>query len=128
MINITKKGCWTTCFNYALLIYGLEPRFQSKDEGDPMGILLILPYFAIKSNNHQWCLNYWNQYKHQLKDYACWSYTVALAQYSADDADKKRSSILLQRAIIYFPGVVLGLFDKCGASDASVTGCSYFKW
>ncbi|WVQ85913.1 hypothetical protein IAT38_008081 [Cryptococcus sp. DSM 104549] len=114
-----RRGCWVTAFNFAKLLYALDP------ENDPHGAAFWLDFLAIKSNNGAWLLSMLEQANTSpaaayLMAYPGWAYAKALA-LRADEEKRKskdhtRSDGALQEAITDFPQVVPLLADKIGAS------------
>ena len=57
-----RRGCWVTAFNFAKLLYALDPvvgcysqREPRVDEqGDPHGAVFWLDFLAVKSGNGDW--------------------------------------------------------------------------
>jgi hypothetical protein len=49
--DLQRRGCVRTSFEFARLLYGLDPW------NDPHGAVFHLEYLAIKANMHQWLLD-----------------------------------------------------------------------
>ncbi|WRT70652.1 uncharacterized protein IL334_007650 [Kwoniella shivajii] len=114
-----RRGCWVTAFNFAKLLYALDP------EGDPHGAVFWLDFLAIKSNNGSWLLSMLEQGDTSPAAanwfaYPGMAYAKALAlrqeEESKKSKDHTRSDGALQEAITDFPQVVTLLADKIGAS------------
>ncbi|WWC92247.1 uncharacterized protein L201_007201 [Kwoniella dendrophila CBS 6074] len=114
-----RRGCWVTAFNFAKLLYALDP------EGDPHGAAFWLDFLAIKSNNGPWLLSVLEQGETSPAA-ATWyaypgmAYAKALAYRQEEESKKSKdhtkSDGALQEAITDFPQVVTLLADKIGAS------------
>ncbi|WWD08346.1 hypothetical protein V865_006458 [Kwoniella europaea PYCC6329] len=114
-----RRGCWVTAFNFAKLLYALDP------EGDPHGAVFWLDFLAVKSNNGLWLLSMLEQ-GDTSPAAASWyaypgmAYAKALALRQEEEnkksKDHTKSDESLQEAITDFPQVVTLLADKIGAS------------
>ncbi|OCF31778.1 cytoplasmic protein [Kwoniella heveanensis BCC8398] len=114
-----RRGCWVTAFNFAKLLYALDP------ENDPHGAVFWLDFLAVKSGNGSWLLSMLEQ-GDTSPAAASWfaypgmAYAKALAlraeEESTKNKDHTKSDGALQEAITDFPQVVTLLADKTGAS------------
>ncbi|WWD20668.1 hypothetical protein CI109_105144 [Kwoniella shandongensis] len=114
-----RRGCWVTAFNFAKLLFSLDP------EGDPHGAAFWLDFLAVKSGNGAWLLSMLEQGDTNSAA-ASWfaypgmAYAKALAiraeEERSKNKDRTRSDGALQEAITDFPQVVTILADKIGAS------------
>ncbi|XAO22280.1 hypothetical protein I312_101049 [Cryptococcus bacillisporus CA1280] len=114
-----RRGCWATAFNFAKLLFSLDP------EGDHHGAAFWLDFLAIKSGNSSWLLSMIDQGDNQPAA-ASWlaypgmAYAKALALRMEEDKNKNQdhtaSDQALREAITDFPQVVVPLADKIGAS------------
>ena len=100
-------------------------------DNDPLGILLMLDFYAIRAQQHVWLIDFvksWDPKKNlsQLPNIA---YSLALANfYSSKNAETTlEADEKMQRALIDFPGVLLPLLDKCSVDiDKRVLGSAFF--
>ncbi|KAE8541405.1 hypothetical protein D1P53_002764 [Cryptococcus gattii VGV] len=114
-----RRGCWATAFNFAKLLFSLDP------EGDHHGAAFWLDFLAIKSGNSSWLLTMIDQGDSQPAA-ASWvaypgmAYAKALAfrmeEEKSKNQDHTASDQALREAITDFPQVVVPLADKIGAS------------
>lgn len=108
-----RRGCWVTAFNFAKLLFALDP------EGDPHGAAFWLDFLAVKSGNGAWLLSMLDM-RESNRAAALWhgypgmAYSRALALRAEDDAEEKSTAALIE-AMKTFPEVVLLLADKVGA-------------
>ena len=82
---LQRRGCVRTSFEFARLLYGLDPAT------DPHGALLHLDYLAVKAGMQQWLLDIWDaqskfkddEWKGRVHVRALpgWAYSRALAMY-----------------------------------------------
>ena len=52
--DLQRRGCPRTAFEFARLLYGLDP------STDPHGALLHLDFLSIKASMHDWLLDLWD--------------------------------------------------------------------
>lgn len=114
-----RRGCWVTAFNFAKLLYSLDPF------GDPHGAAFWLDFLAVKSNNGEWLISMLEQASSSTAamvwhGYPGMAYAQALALRADEDAkkhgDHSESDSALQEAIRKFPQVVVPLADKISAN------------
>jgi len=130
--NVGARACHRTALEFCKLALSLDP------DNDPLGILLMLDFYAIRAQQHAWFVEFvknWDPKKNlpQLPNIA---YSLALATfYSGNSAGKNNSTEntnleadeKLQRALIDFPGVLWPLLDKCSVDiDKRVMASPYF--
>lgn len=92
---------------FCKLLLSLDP------EGDPLAIVLSLDFYALRAKEYVWFIefcNLWDPTRNltQLPNIA---YSLALAHFHL--GDETLASVLLQNALIMFPGVLMPLLDKC---------------
>ncbi|KAI0938885.1 hypothetical protein AcV5_000459 [Taiwanofungus camphoratus] len=138
VFDLQRRGCMRTAFEFARLLYSLDPWT------DPHGALLHLDFLAIKADMGEWLLEIWDLFAEQgfnPDHYKCrmrvtvlpgWAYARALALYAREEAkgDKNhyKSTDALKRAILDFPSVVPLLADRADIPlSAAVRGHSAFK-
>ncbi|TYJ53218.1 hypothetical protein B9479_006141 [Cryptococcus floricola] len=114
-----RRGCWVTAFNFAKLLFALDP------EGDPHGAAFWLDFLAIKSGNAAWLTSMIDQGDHHPAAASWYAYpgmafAKALALRVEEDKAKSKnhtnSDEALREAITDFPQMVVPLADKIGAS------------
>ncbi|TBU29131.1 transcriptional repressor TCF25-domain-containing protein [Dichomitus squalens] len=132
--DLQRRGCVRTAFEFARLLYALDPWT------DPHGSLLHLDYLAIKTGMTQWLIDLWDLFEPELEKEAKdgkspyvrriipnvlpgFAYARALALFireeQSDDRMHERSTHALEDAIRRFPSVVPILADK---ADISLSG------
>ncbi|KIM79562.1 hypothetical protein PILCRDRAFT_823483 [Piloderma croceum F 1598] len=126
--DLQRRGCVRTAFEFARLLYSLDPWI------DPHGALLHLDYLAIKCGMGQWLLDLWDYFDESWQEgqhrnrvnvsvLPGWAYARALALRSREDAakdkDHEASDNALREAIQTFPEVVPLLADKADISLSS---------
>ena len=97
---------------------------------DPLGILLMMDFYAIRSQQYSWFLEFLTSWdpKRNLTQLPNMAYSMALAQfYHSKNQDFAMADHSIQKALIEFPGVLLPLMDKCSVDiDKRVLGSPFF--
>ncbi|KAI0073559.1 DUF654-domain-containing protein [Panus rudis PR-1116 ss-1] len=118
VVDLTRRGCVRTAFEFAKLLYSLDP------STDPHGALLHLDYLAIKANVSQWLLDLWDVHSQlhdswqknprlNVLDLPGWAYARALALYMKEGkGSHENSTEALKEAVKRWPMVVPLLADK----------------
>ncbi|KAJ3542667.1 hypothetical protein NMY22_g3426 [Coprinellus aureogranulatus] len=131
--DLLRRGCVRTSFEFARLLYSLDPW------SDPHGALLHLDFLAIKSGMHQWLIGVFGLFSEKKGDpqrmdpslLPGWTYARALALRIVEDAEKSehsKSTTALREALNDFPSVVPLLADKLDvAIPASIRSHIDFK-
>ncbi|XP_033119661.1 transcription factor 25-like [Anneissia japonica] len=116
LVYVGNKGCYRTALELCKLVLSFDPN------GDPMCVLLMMDFYAIRSEQYQYLIrlfNEWESHKNlsQLPNFA---FSVALAHFHSNEDGGKKANVLLQEALIMFPSVLLSLLDKCSVQPDSV--------
>ncbi|OSD01961.1 DUF654-domain-containing protein [Trametes coccinea BRFM310] len=125
--DLQRRGCVRTAFEFAKLMYALEPW------SDPHGALLHLDYLSIKAGMSQWLIDLWDLFESDVEKETkegkspylrrilpnimpgiAYSHALALFIREEDSGDKThtRSTEALKDAVRNFPPVVPLLADK----------------
>ncbi|KAG5681607.1 hypothetical protein PVAND_011023 [Polypedilum vanderplanki] len=119
---LAARACPRTALELSKLILSLDPI------NDPLAIILIIDFYAIRSKQYEFLINLYNEWKnsHNLALLPNMAYSYALALYhfnKMDDADNA-----LQYALEMFPGVLKLLLDEMGIQvDSRVISHKYFS-
>lgn len=103
-----RRGCWVTAFNFAKLLFSLDPMVSRADslsnspcllthQNDPHGAAFWLDFLAIKSGNHAWLLSMFEEQGEQFpaavfQGYPGMAFAYALACRAREDAEKSKVS------------------------------------
>ncbi|KAJ3300400.1 Transcription factor 25 [Borealophlyctis nickersoniae] len=122
---VARRGCWRTSFEFTKLLLSLDP------DNDPLGALLMIDHYALRAKELRWLRRLWEEWgeEKRLDMLPNMAYSIALAEWELENEEGKdhaRSSRMLQKAIAYFPSVVLAIYEKCAASDPAVAGSGFF--
>lgn len=96
--------------------------------GDPLAIILLLDYYAIRSDEYNYLIRFYNEQNHRLKldglPNFCFSLSLSYFRLSLYD----QANEILQDALLRFPSVLKYLLDKLSIKpDRSVEKCRYFS-
>lgn len=120
------RACYRTALEFCKLLLSLDP------EGDPLGIILAIDFYALRAREYKWLLQLfeeWENWKNlsQLPNFA---FSIAITHYYLTidrDKDLTAANQLLQNALITFPGVLMPLLEKCCVqADSRVSSHSFF--
>ncbi|ORX88464.1 DUF654-domain-containing protein [Basidiobolus meristosporus CBS 931.73] len=123
---LARRGCWRTAFEFNKLLLSLSP-----DE-DPLGALLSLDFYALKSQDYEYLLKFYSEWDSDLSRYPSFLYSCALAQFKLESKSNMKghqeSLAMLSKAILRFPAVLIILFEKCGTHlETDITNNPFFK-
>ena len=102
-------------------------------EGDPLSVLLMIDFYALRSEQYEYLLNLYEEWEpiKKLSLLPNYRYSTSLAlfymsQKNPELIDKADHS--LQEALIMFPEMLPQLLDRCSVEpDREVSKCDYFK-
>nr|CAD7267858.1 unnamed protein product [Timema shepardi] len=129
MMFVGQRSCYRTSLELCKLILSLDP------EGDPMGVLLCLDFYALRSAKYSWFISLFDLWEstRNLSQLPNFAFSVAmayflLAQERGGDSDLTSSADhYLQEALIYFPGALMPLLEKCLVQvDPIISGHPFF--
>lgn len=119
---LSARACPRTALELSKLILSLDP------ENDPLAIILIIDFYAIKSKQFEFLINIYREWKvsHNLALLPNMAYSYALALYHANKMDECDKEI--QFAMSMFPGVLKLLLDELNVKvDSRVSSHKYFS-
>lgn len=133
MMFLEKRGCPRTALEYCRLILSLDP------DSDPLCMLLLIDFLTLRSREYHSLLRLyqdWEEHRNlsQLPNFA---FSIALSHFhlsqqedmDPEESDKHRqkADLMLQNALIMFPGVLMPLLDLCTVQpDAAVSSHAFF--
>ncbi|CAG8526705.1 16479_t:CDS:10, partial [Funneliformis caledonium] len=110
----SRRGCWQTSFEFSKLLLSLDP------VNDPLCVLNFIDYLGLKAQQHSYVLSLANEWTlHNLQDWPNFAYSAAIAKFQLELRDENNSQThemstkMLEKAILYFPSVILLLSEKC---------------
>ncbi|GIX85119.1 transcription factor 25 [Caerostris extrusa] len=127
LIYIGQRGCSRTSLEFCKFLLSLDP-----DE-DPLGVILMIDYYAIRSSQYEFLIKLyyeWNPTRN-LSQLPNFSFSVALATYLLavyDEVPTFEADIMLQDALIMFPGFLLPMLNRCNVEpDKAVSSHPLFQ-
>ncbi len=103
-----RKACWKTAFEFAKLLFALEP------EEDALGMSLLIDFYAHKAGEYNWLLQFLDAFPLDSPNIA---YGRALAMHHLG---KKEATQALFDAMKRWPAIVPRLFEACGATHSKL--------
>ncbi|XP_071764080.2 ribosome quality control complex subunit TCF25 [Centroberyx gerrardi] len=133
MMFLEKRGCPRTALEYCRLILSLDP------DSDPLCMLLLIDFLTLRSREYHSLLRLyqdWEEHRNlsQLPNFA---FSIALSNFhlsqqedmdpEESDKHRRKADLMLQNALIMFPGVLMPLLDLCTVQpDAAVASHAFF--
>ncbi|XP_036345307.1 transcription factor 25-like isoform X2 [Rhagoletis pomonella] len=120
---LEARACCRTAFELSKLILSLNP------EVDPLAIVLIIDYYALRSKQYAWLIKFYEEYDavRNLSQLPNMAYSYALALF-CQMGECEKSDKALQYALLMFPGVLRPLLDELSVqTDKRVQASSYFN-
>jgi len=134
MTYVGSRACYRTALELSKVIINLDP------VSDPLGVILIVDFFALRSNQHNWLIRVYNEWEStkNLSQLPNMAYSIAVAKFQRanqkDVRDTKEAGAAmaeadscLKYALTMFPSALLPLLDKCGIeADAKAATSPFF--
>ncbi|CAB4487936.1 DUF654-domain-containing protein [Rhizophagus irregularis] len=126
--SLSRRGCWQTSFEFSKLLLSLDP------SNDPMSVLNFIDYLGLKAHQYTYVLSLANEWVlHKLQDWPNFAYSAAIAQFLLESREENNSAhemskAMLEKAILYFPSVILLLSEKCDIQlESDVSESSFIQ-
>ncbi|XP_056109074.1 transcription factor 25 [Rhinichthys klamathensis goyatoka] len=133
VIFLEKRGCPRTALEYCKLILSLDP------DNDPLCMLLLFDFLCLRCREYTTLIRLYEEWEvhRNLSQLPNFSFSVALSYYHLSQQEdispvenqqlKQKSNVLLQNALIMFPGALMPLLDLCTVQpDAAVSSHAFF--
>ncbi|XP_030620561.1 ribosome quality control complex subunit TCF25 [Chanos chanos] len=133
MMFLEKRGCPRTALEYCKLILSLDP------DNDPLCMLLMVDFLCLRCREYTCLIRLYEEWEvhRNLSQLPNFAFSVALSHYhlsqqedsTAEESQrtKQKSDLLLQNALIMFPGVLMPLLDLCTVQpDTAVSSHAFF--
>uniref|UniRef100_A0A673YTX0 Transcription factor 25 (basic helix-loop-helix) n=1 Tax=Salmo trutta TaxID=8032 RepID=A0A673YTX0_SALTR len=133
MMFLERRGCPRTALEYCRLILSLDP------DSDPLCMLLLIDFLSLRSREYNFLLRLYQDWEvhRNLSQLPNFAFSVALSHFHLSQEDqteseererlKHKADLLLQNALIMFPGVLMPLLDLCTVQpDAAVSSHDFF--
>lgn len=116
------RACYRTSLEFCKLLLSLDP------EGDPLAVVLTIDFYALRAKEYEWFIEFCNLWEssRNLTQLPNIAYSLALAHFRLGNKDS--ADMLLQNALIMFPGVLILLIEKCSIqTDTKVIYHDFFN-
>ncbi|KAL1007323.1 hypothetical protein UPYG_G00084980 [Umbra pygmaea] len=133
MMFLERRGCPRTALEYCRLVLSLDP------DGDPLCMLLLIDFLSLRSREYSSLLRLYHDWEvhRNLSQLPNFAFSVALSYFHLSQEElteagererlKEKADLLLQNALIMFPGVLMPLLDLCTVQpDAAVASHAFF--
>uniref|UniRef100_A0A8D1R0P3 Transcription factor 25 n=4 Tax=Sus scrofa TaxID=9823 RepID=A0A8D1R0P3_PIG len=133
MTFLEKRGCPRTALEYCKLILSLEP-----DE-DPLCMLLLVDHLALRARSYEYLIRLFQEWEahRNLSQLPNFAFSVPLAYFLLSQqaelpeqelsSAREQASVLVQQALLMFPGVLMPLLEYCSVRpDAAVASHRFF--
>uniref|UniRef100_UPI0037E74A28 ribosome quality control complex subunit TCF25 n=1 Tax=Semicossyphus pulcher TaxID=241346 RepID=UPI0037E74A28 len=133
MMFLEKRGCPRTALEYCKLILSLDP------DSDPLCMLLLIDFLTLRSREYHSLLQLYQDWEvhRNLSQLPNFAFSTALCHFhlsqqedlDPEEGDKQRhkADVMLQNALIMFPGVLMPLLDLCTVQpDTTVSSHAFF--
>ncbi|KAJ7986192.1 hypothetical protein DPEC_G00348230 [Dallia pectoralis] len=133
MMFLERRGCPRTALEYCRLILSLDP------DRDPLCMLLLIDFLSLRSREYNSLLRLYHDWEvhRNLSQLPNFSFSVALCCFHLSQEEqteseereklKQKANLLLQNALIMFPGVLMPLLDLCTVQpDVTVAAHLFF--
>lgn len=127
ILNLGRRGCNRTAFEFCKLLLSLDP------DGDPLDCMSMIDYYALRSEQfdhlvqlEQEVLNH--DVMRQVPNFAL-SIPLAYFKIASRDAEETNTADQkLQDSLLFFPMMLVPLLDECSVQpDKRVSGHSFFS-
>lgn len=123
LVSIGKKGCHRTALEFCKLLLSLSSSW------DPLGVVLVIDYYAIRAGEYAFLQRFFDEFEptRSLSLLPNFAFSMAMATFLSAENNLEEADMMLQKALIMFPGVLTPLLQKCGVQpDPRVTKHSFF--
>ncbi|KAJ3222443.1 Transcription factor 25 [Clydaea vesicula] len=125
-ILVSRKGCWKTSYELTKFLLSLDL------DNDPMGCLLVLDLYSIKSQMFEVMIVMWDAAREIGKNlgglncFPNWWFSTALAKKELHGEDQ--ANCILEEALLTFPYFITKLYNKLGiVSDFQINPYFFYK-
>lgn len=121
---LEARACAKTALEVTKLLFSFEP------ETDPLALILIIDYYALRAKEYQWLIQLYNEWEisKNLAQLPNMAYSYALALFHQHkNGDLKLADESIQYALLMFPGVLKALLNEISVQvDSRVNSHSFF--
>lgn len=132
IVYCNRRGLRRTPLEYTKFLLSLDP------ENDPLFASLMIDFYAIRSEEYDYLINFISKWKH-LSKLPNMKFSLALAYFmksrcmkrgkTVSEENLKRADDHLQDALLRYPNFIIPLLDECSAEpDSGLKQCDYFDY
>ena len=114
ILYVGGKACYRTSLELTKLLLSLDV------EGDPLGAILLIDFYAIRSNQYEYLIEFYNTFNVSKSLFLLpnVAMSVALAHFYLFNQTHEMNHLekgekLLQDALARFPSILMDLLEKC---------------
>ncbi|KAH9508892.1 Transcription factor 25 [Bulinus truncatus] len=127
ILNLGRRGCNRTAFEFCKLLLSLDP------ENDPLDCMSMIDYFALRAEQYDYLVRLEQEVliTEAMKHVPNFAMSIPLAHYKIAVRDSQETStadLLLQDSLLFFPMMLMPLMDQCSVQlDKQLSGHSFFS-
>ncbi|KAI4470318.1 nulp1-related [Holotrichia oblita] len=124
LLFVGGRACYRTALEFCKLLLSLDP------DGDPLAIKLAIDFYAIRAKEFTWLIDFYEEWESSknLSQLPNFAFSIAVAYFHISSDDTTKADMLLQEALLMFPGVLKPLLEKCSVqTDSRVSTHAYFE-
>lgn len=132
VVYCNRRGLRRTPLEYTKFLLSLDP------ENDPLFSTLMIDFYAIRSEEYDYLINFISKWKH-LSKLPNMKFSLALAYFMKSRCAKqgrmvseenlRQADEYLQEALLCYPNFIIPLLDACSAEpDFGLKECDYFDY
>ncbi|BFZ12900.1 hypothetical protein BsWGS_15939 [Bradybaena similaris] len=127
ILNLGRRGCNRTAFEFCKLLLSLDP------DSDPLDCMSMIDYYALRSEQFDHLVQLEQEVLNQaiLRQVPNFAFSIPLAYFkiaSRDGEDTSTADQKLQDSLLFFPVMLMPLLDECSVQpDKRVSGHSFFS-
>ncbi|KAJ8951267.1 hypothetical protein NQ318_008170 [Aromia moschata] len=116
LMFVGGKACYRTSLEFCKLLLSFDP------DGDPVAVKLAVDFYALRAREYQWLIDF----HEEPVTAAELAFSLAVAHFY--NGNSAQADVLLQDALLMFPGVLLPLLEKCSVQiDNRVAYHTFFS-
>ncbi|CAG5115580.1 unnamed protein product [Candidula unifasciata] len=127
ILNLGRRGCNRTAFEFCKLLLSLDP------DSDPLDCMSMIDYYALRSEQFEHLVQLEQEVLSQdsMRQVPNFALSIPLAYFkieSRDTEDTKTADQKLQDSLLFFPMILTPLLDECSVQpDKRVSSHSFFS-
>ncbi|XP_054712042.1 transcription factor 25-like [Uloborus diversus] len=125
IMYVGQRGCNRTALEFCKFLLSLDP------EEDPLCAILMIDYYALRSQQHDYLIRLFQEWDmtRNLSQLPNFAFSIPLAMFlkALDEGQSSETAdLMLQNALIMFPGFLLPILNKCNVEPDKVVSTHPF--